>query len=386
MTGAGANLSDPKLSPAGRLDEYIKTFEARYGAVPIESPEAPEGFEGPPLKDSLASISSISLEASGHRDAFTTAWTPRFPEPITSVALSSGYFKPDFKFDHFQPKSGTGIVTGITGVTTSLDGMGTTYATGLLSEHGDDMYHFKSSPPDISPLRVPTSTAWPRKPCAKPERGRASSNPPDLKLLGPRPRRQSFQPLHAPRGPMHLRGIGPIGAMKAMRPAMVASSTSDRSDRWPISGLPSNDMDEVNCQSPVHIPQPSKLLRSVSGAAVQTEEAEVAAARISSEVAVQTDGWEPLPPDSPDFKCLQVEVLSSPLGFPSKTSSTPDFGAKERWESLRVRSQVQSQPSSTQTGNLSKFVASDGVLKQRLQNALTRGLHHLMNLQTMTAQ
>lgn len=301
-----ANQShDPKSSPTGRLDEYIKSFEARYGTVPIESQ---------PLNDSLGSISSISLAsdrrsrdplgafhatlgADGGISAVSAvpslgASTPRFPgEPITGGASSgAGHFK-----FHFSPgpHSTTRHAFG-----TSCDAT-STHATGLLisatSEHGTygTQDEFMKSPmrPVLcsaeirsAEMRVP---AW--KPCAKPERARASSNPPELKLLGPRSemrhaghglrlnRLQSFaRPLPAPRG------APPINFAAG---TVACNSESFRSSlrevlhapRLPMSlEMPRSCEDEVNCQSPVRIPQPSKLLRSsdrsvnVSSEALQT--------------------------------------------------------------------------------------------------------------------
>jgi len=420
-----ANQShDPKSSPTGRLDEYIKSFEARYGTVPIESQ----------LNDSLGSISSISLAsdrrsrdplgafhatlgADGGVSAVSAvpslgASTSRFPgEPITGGASSgAGHFKFHFSLG---PHSTTRHAFG-----TSCDAT-STHATGLLisatSEHGTYGTHdeFMKSPmrPVLcsaeirsAEMRVP---AW--KPCAKPERARASSNPPELKLLGPRSemrhaghglrlnRLQSFaRPLPAPRG------APPINFAAG---TVACNSESFRSSlrevlhapRLPMSlEMPRSCEDEVNCQSPVRIPQPSKLLRSsdrsvnVSSEALQTmqtvqtvqTESFKTFEGASREAAVQTEEAQPQcqSPETHDFSSplrlvtLETERTRRSSQFSPHLAQSPEFG---RLGPSRPQG-------TTQPGE--KFVASDGELKRRLQNALARSLHHVMNLQALTVQ
>lgn len=428
-----ANQShDPKLSPTGRLDEYIKSFEARYGTVPIESQP-----QGPQLNDSLGSISSISLAsdrrsrdllgafhatlgADGAVNAVSAvpslgASTPRFPgEPITGASSGAGHFK-----FHFSPgpHSTTRHAFG-----TSCDAT-STHATGLLisatSEHGTygTQDEFMKSPmrPVLcsaeirsAEMRVP---AW--KPCAKPERARASSNPPELKLLGPRSemrhaghrlrlnRLQSFaRPLPAPRG------APPINFAAA---PVACNSQSFRSSlrevlhapRLPMSmEMPRSCEDEVNCQSPVRIPQPSKLLRSsdrsvnVSSEALQTMQTMQTMQTVqtesfktfeaSREAAVQTEEAQPQcqSPETHDFSSpLRLVTLETERKTRRSSQFSPHLPLAQSPEFGRLGPQG---PQGTQPGE--KFVASDGELKQRLQNALARSLHHVMNLQALTVQ
>ena len=168
--------------------------------------------------------------------------------------------------------------------------------------------------------------------------------------------------------------------------------------------MPRSCEDEVNCQSPVRIPQPSKLLRSsdrsvnVSGEAVQTvhtvqtvqAESFKTFEGASREAAVQTE-WEaqaqsPEPHDfsSPLRPLVTSETESAPETGRSMpqfsphdfmlAQSTPEFGAK------MLRLGPSQGPQGTEP---EKFVAGDGELKQRLQNALARSLHHVMNLQAL---
>lgn len=385
------------------------------------------------MNDSLGSISSISLEASdrgrSHRDPLAAlqantlgagavisgaSWTPRFPGEPVSGASSGANFK------HFSPgprHSAFGSCFDATDVTS------TTHATGLLisaSEYGTYGTHELMKSPmrpvlcsaetRSAEMRVP---AW--KPCAKPERARASSNPPELKLLGPRSemRRgghglrlnslQSFaRPLPAPRGvpPMNF-AAGTACSSQSFRSSLREAL---HAPRLPVSiEVPRSCEDEVNCQSPVRIPQPSKLLRSsdrsvnVSGEAVQTmrtmQTGSFKTFEASREAAVQTE--EPQQCQSPetrDFSSpLRVETLEterletpsmsqfSPL--PGLAQSTPEFGAK-----MFGLGSGPAGPGPQGTPPPGKFVASDGELKQRLQNALARSLHHVMNLQALTVQ
>lgn len=396
MSAAGVS-HDPKLSPTYRLDEYIRSFEARYGVVPIEAKL---------LNDSLASVSSISLEASVRRDPTPgpCVWTPRFPGEATGGPL----------FDHFPLSNAVG----------SFDG--TTHATvNFLSEtHHTDAMRSPLRPMLRSSRSISQSDAWPCGPCAKPDRGRASSNPPELKLEGPRqgpqgprferraPLRRSYgrddfaHPLPAPRGT-------PPPACNSFELMARPMLSSDRGSVRLAPRLPrplAATEDEVNCQSPVQgvlsqgptggptgplsIPRPSKLLASeVQGAR--------SARCTRCEAAVQTEAEFSSP-----LRLLELQQKGSPTEV--TVQSTPDFGEVKFFsEPLRGLAAHAHLGYATLEGNSSqsfgagynpgsapvsraKFIAGSeqdndyAKLKQRLQNALARGLNHLTNLQALT--
>lgn len=447
-------------SPTGRLDAYIRSFEERYGSVPIEG-----------LNDSLASISSISLEASAvtkepnggpsrpvaPRSMF--GFTPRFQweepfpptscasvepvEPVTHVsrlASPTRHSGPDLsQISVPRHKLSASALSDGSGPT------GTTAATGYLLSASDTLDLRLRSPTPGSGAHWGGSKAFysqfhhtaafgSQSPSKRPERARASSNPPELKMKGPRSAtptiRSSFGTIRpmgsdtyfsAP-GPVRMSFIHPLPAPRGPRPHVPQLVAP----RWGTSGAGGevDAVDEVNCQSPVRIPPPTKLLNSSilpSQSISQISSSEIDLSLPSGrgfvdvrtapgpegmgvcETGVQTDGQE-ASFDAGNAQSKQRNFASpmrfvAPFHSPDNslkpvTTSTPDFGEVKMELEMMEKSMHKASPLSSDDfhhlqGELpevsgSKLNADVEGLKERLQNALARSLSHLMNLQALT--
>lgn len=438
-------------SPTGRLDAYIRSFEERYGSVPIEG-----------LNDSLASISSISLEASAvtkepnggpsrpvaPRSMF--GFTPRFQweepfpprscvsvepvEPVTHVsrlASPTRHSGPDLsQISVPRHKLSATALSDASGPT------GTTAATGYLLSASDTFdlrlrsptpgsgAHWGGSKAFYSQFHHTRPAFGSQSPSKRPERARASSNPPELKMKGPRSAvpptiRSSFGTIRpmgsdtyfsAP-GPVRMSFIHPLPAPRGPRPPVPQPLVPP----WGTGARGEVDaVDEVNCQSPVRIPPPTKLLNSSilpSQSISQISSSEIDPSLPSGrrfvdvrtapgpegmgmmgvcETGVQTDGQEAsfaspmrfVAPHSPDNSLKPV------------TTSTPDFGEVKMELEIMEKTVHKASPLSSDDfhhlqGELpevsgSKLNADVEGLKERLQNALARSLSHLMNLQALT--
>ena len=559
-----------KTTTNGRLDEYIRSFEERYGVVPIDEANLPKSE----VNESLASISSISLERSGVNPTrepavephpavacrannslhIATVSTPRFPQseegrlaasvdaklcrgggldetgqyPVTYGVKNVG----NIGLSYFDTPSTVGF---------PFPGAGAHHSGLTASDMGVDRLRQTM----ISPARrmVEPSSLWAswtpilasnhhqgslgnsvalRAPCERPERARASSNPPAPRLMGPRnaPRpiaqpvedkrvhrklKQGFNghdefasPLRAPRGnpPQRDTTVAAIEAAKAAASAAAVVSSGARPrkavcnsvelarpprlsssevgmptmhgllnselqkvDRLSLpttppranlrspgrSLVPDVSDDEVNCQSPVRIPQPSKLLRRAVGVeavgseiAVQTEAIEeeqeecdpecradlVNLTSASCDAGVQTDRVTAV--EVATVRCSPDKLASPPptgdsahswqtsqsnmrtpdqLCMKGVAHSTPDFGEVElsfaasqlkRWQEPVVPGNRPSSLDPTkhwiEDGSPNLCMKQCGVskaqdemsqLKERLQNALARGLTHLQRLQVL---
>ena len=434
-------------SPTGRLDAYIRSFEERYGSVPIEG-----------LNDSLASISSISLEASAvtkepnggpsrpvaPRSMF--GFTPRFQweepfpptscasveavEPVTHVsrlASPTRHSGPDLSHISVpRHKLSASALSDASGPT------GTTAATGYLLSASDTLDLRLRSPTPGSGVHWGRSKAFysqfhhtaafgSQSPSKRPERARASSNPPELKMKGPRSAtptiRSSFGTIRpmgsdtyfsAP-GPVRMSFIHPLPAPRGPRPVpqLVAP-------RWGTSGAGGevDAVDEVNCQSPVRIPPPTKLLNSSilpsqSISQISSSEIDPSLPSGRGPVDVRTGpGPEGMgvcetgvPTDGPEASFASPMRFVAPFHSPDNslkpvTTSTPDFGEVKMELEMMEKSMHKASPLSSDDfhhlqGELpevsgSKLNADVEGLKERLQNALARSLSHLMNLQALT--
>ncbi|CAJ1443255.1 unnamed protein product [Effrenium voratum] len=434
-----------------RLDEYIRSFEERYGAVPIE--------EIPVNTSQVSSISAVSEPKAGlasvAREFCRT--TPRFPsEPLACESSPmprqapargpqgpgpSSWAQPSFKALHLSEVS---------------------------TSHGHPSYPSRRQTMDQSWLSVSSqcgevlqSTEMAaRGPMQRPDRARAPSNPPELSLRGPArcsgpmdthismdrmdqrasPKHSFVHPLPAPRGPREDTAAAVEAAKSAASAAAVASSqarprkaacTSTELARPPrlsteVTARPRPNLeladplslrtesstlsasqlgmgrhasleDEVNCQSPVHIPQPSKLLRRFpkTETAAQTQEvsepladwAEVALCDMSA----QTDNEGTGEPCAKRTGALP-EDPGSPLGFSAwrGVQSTPDFGEELRAAKVWTSGTTGTTDTTGTTGRAGLALGAvkdpqNAELNQQLRNALARGLSHLRRLQALAA-
>ncbi len=440
---------DRVASPTGRLDAYIRSFEERYGAVPIEG-----------LNDSLeASISSISLEASvatkepngGSRPTLAPpprsmfGFTPRFQweepflptsfapvEPVEPVAHVSRLASPTrhcgpdlsrisvprHKWPLASALNSDASVTGTTAATGYVLSQSDTFDLRLRSRSPTGSVNW-GAPLAHSQVRSHQAFGEPKSPSKKPERARASSNPPELKMKGPEAnpgKRSSFETIRplirsdTYLAPPPMSFIHPLPAPRGPRPWVPLGQPPV----GPGAHRAVDAIDEVNCQSPVRIPQPTKLLNlSIRSRISQSSEipflpsghVDVPEAKGMDEgmgvcdTGVQTDGQEEsfeagnAQSNEGNFASPRLLVPHSPVDNSLKqvTTSTPDFGeVKVELEILERRSiqkaSRQSDDDERHFGELpvsSKFNADKG-LKERLQNALARSLSHLMNLQALT--
>ncbi|CAJ1396731.1 unnamed protein product [Effrenium voratum] len=378
-----------------RLDEYIRSFEERYGAVPIE--------EIPVNTSQVSSISAVSEPKAGlasvAREFCRT--TPRFPsEPLACESSPmprqapargpqgpgpSSWAQPSFKALHLSEVS---------------------------TSHGHPSYPSRRQTMDQSWLSVSSqcgevlqSTEMAaRGPMQRPDRARAPSNPPELSLRGPA-RCSGPMDTHISMDRMDQRDTAAAveAAKSAASAAAVASSqvtarprpnlelADPLSLRTESSTLSASQLgmgrhasleDEVNCQSPVHIPQPSKLLRRFpkTETAAQTQEvsepladwAEVALCDMSA----QTDNEGTGEPCAKRTGALP-EDPGSPLGFSAwrGVQSTPDFGEELRAAKVWTSGTTGTTDTTGTTGRAGLALGAvkdpqNAELNQQLRNAL----------------
>ena len=401
-----------------------------------------------PVSQSL-SVSSISLEAKedAHRRSRESVGlggpvaTPRFPWLAEGTAISeSEPVTRDSMPPSREPRPLQAPMLAHSNVLKGLGRMGnpghaTLDSTGLMNPYAsfssETSFSLRRGPHAFgSPFRRSTGPSTVGlQPSARPERARPPSKAPALNLECPRNRgsreatrswempRDDFQvPLPAPRGP-HGRAAEAAAQRRAMELAPRLRETSFEAQARASSSMPSRSVgeDEVNLQSPQRIPQPSKLLRSGDATrsgemAVQTEVKEpeklLADVETQCEAAVQTEHSES------DMRSPEEAKFSSPMqSMPVRslwvsdtpelqghglTQSTPDFGMELSFaprledprpaEGVRGREDLRPegwadlpQSSKPRSGPV------DEELKQRLQNALARGLSHVRRLQDLAS-